>query len=313
MKLKNSDGSVVWNKRYGGALTESGEAIATLNTGTEDEIYVAGWLTNSSNIDAFVMKLDKDGIPVWKRQYGGSGTEKALAIALSDTYVYVTGYETSDHTAQFPPNIFGSNPHSAGKNVFVMKLQQDDGSYGSEGWKKQYGGSGDDEGRSLTMSNSGILISGIENSATNTNDLFVLHINQDGSPIWQNIAGGPDDEWASSMVIDNTGQVYLTGSENSDIDGGGNSSDILLMKFFSELTTSNITGGTFAWFTNGADISWTTNGSNITAAGWAGNDVSGWTSANWGASNAFITTWTMEGETIDNEIINWPPEPPVVW
>lgn len=288
----DSDGNSIWHKRYGGAEREGTPSLAV----SGNDLYVSGRTQSASgNYDVFVMKLDDngadnisgnadDGSITWKKYYGGAGTDYARAMIISGNYMYIAGYEDSDTE--------GSN------DVLVMKL--DLSTNGTMVFKNHYGGTGDE----TDADRHGIVLSG--------------------------------------------GYIYVYGYETSDADGGGY--DVFLMKLNAGMNTSNITGWTVGasgdgaaidnadWGTNGGDAmdmtaSWTEDNSPIQTATTAadadwitgGGQVTGGTGVvytiqtsggdEWyGDTSTCRTgtcgTWTLEGTTINSELVDeWTESP----
>ena len=95
MKLNESDGSSVWARHYGGASLDYGQSIAV----SGNYLYIAGieMSDTEGSMDAFVMKLNEsDGTSVWTKHYGGTEWDQLSSLAVSEGYIYVTGYEQSD-------------------------------------------------------------------------------------------------------------------------------------------------------------------------------------------------------------------------
>src|ERR1043166_3622069 len=55
-------------------------------------VYVAGWVTNSSNEhDFIVMKYDNEGNRAWTQIYDGTASDRAKSLDARGGYIYVTG------------------------------------------------------------------------------------------------------------------------------------------------------------------------------------------------------------------------------
>ncbi|MEM1033166.1 MAG: hypothetical protein AAGN82_22670 [Myxococcota bacterium] len=84
--------------------------------GTPD--FGGGALANAGSRDAFVVKLNPDGVHLWSRDFGGGFSQYGHGIAVDATgHVVTTGYFASTIN-------FGSGPVAAGGNedVFIMRL-----------------------------------------------------------------------------------------------------------------------------------------------------------------------------------------------
>ena len=212
MKVDKSNGQVTWKKQSGGANEERGTSLAISDA---DKIYVAGYEVSDAaggNYDIAITRLDTGGCVDWKKQYGGVGNEKAHSIAISDTNIYVTGYETSDTD--------GGN-----EDIFVMKIDAG----GCVSWKKQYGGADRDVGHGITATEDFVYVTGYEMSDTDgaSSDIFVMKLEPDGDVVWKKQYGGIGIDRGYAIKTLN-GDIYVTGYEMSD--SGGGKEDVFAMK-----------------------------------------------------------------------------------
>jgi fibronectin type III domain protein len=78
-----ADGSVVWQRRYGGASQDQARAIRPTADG--GFIVAGGTRSFSASGDAWVLKLASDGAVVWQKRYGAPGpTEWAYDVVQTD-------------------------------------------------------------------------------------------------------------------------------------------------------------------------------------------------------------------------------------
>lgn len=97
------EGNHVWSKAFGGSAQDSGISVAT---DSENNIVMTGWFGLSVDFgddqfisagkdDAFLVKLDPDGNPLWARHYGDAGVQNGLAIAVDplDNIVLAGAFE----------------------------------------------------------------------------------------------------------------------------------------------------------------------------------------------------------------------------
>ena len=270
----DASGNLIWAKQMGGISDDYGYSIAVDAAGN---VYSTGYFQftadfdpgpNEYNLtaesggiggDIFVSKLDPSGNFLWAKRIGGADTELAYSVATDDLHnVYITGLFES--ATDFDPgdNTFSLTPQ--GYDIFICKLTSD----GDFAWAKQFGGPANDIGRSIAVDGSGnVHVTGdfggtLEfepgvaphtfNSFGST-DILVVKLNSSGAVIWVKQLGGIDDDHATAISLDETGNVYTTGGFHGtgDFDPGpetnslssGNSGDI----FISKLGTD----GDFKW------------------------------------------------------------------
>ena len=241
----NSSGVAQWAKNPAsgsGAGSDSAYGVAVDSSGN---VYVAGSfagslgfggvsndvnLTNRGSDDFFVVKYDSSGVAQWaKNPASGSGTnsESAQSVAVdSSGNVYVAGYFNST-TLGFGGVGNDVNLTNRGDtDFFVVKYD----SSGVAQWAKNpASGSGTNAERadSVVVDSSGnVYVAGSSNSTFvdfgngitlmtfQTQDFFVAKYNSSGTAQWaQGLAseGGGSNDYAKSVAVDSSGNVYLVG------------------------------------------------------------------------------------------------------
>ena len=238
MKL-DSRGDVLWTKVFGGREIELGFSITT----TPDGGYVLTGETYSNDgdfegmnkgyTDFFVIKLDSHGDIQWKKVLGGRGNETGFSIATTPDAGYVLTGETQSNDGDFK----GMN--NGYTDFFVIKLD----SHGNVQWKKTFGGSEWDWGRSITKTpDGGYVLTGSTNSIDNDfngmnkgmDDIFVIKLDSRGNVEWKKTFGGSEWDWGRSITKTSDGSYVLTGwTESNDGDFKGTNKgrkDIFVIK-----------------------------------------------------------------------------------
>jgi uncharacterized delta-60 repeat protein len=235
----NDDGSIAWDKTFGGSLYDKISSIQN----TSDGGYVVVGTSNSANgniydsnkggLDLVVIKLNADGSKAWNKTYGGSGSEQGISIqTTSDNGYIIVGFTESD-------NIDIEDGNNGGKDIWVLKLNAD----GSKDWDKTFGGSGDDLANSVqTTSDNGYIITGytksnnfdVEDGNNGDMDIWVLKLNADGSKAWDKTFGGSGEDQANSIQTTSDNGYIVTGytsSDSMDIEDGNNGTiDVWVLK-----------------------------------------------------------------------------------
>jgi hypothetical protein len=181
---------------------------------TEKAHFGATTLVSQGSSDLFVAKLSSAGQWQWAVSAGGSESDYATGVAVDATgQLFVVGsFGTQAH--------FGSTTLTSqgDMDVFVAQLS----AQGQWQWVKGAGGPGLDRARALTISGAGdLLVAGQfketasfgPHSLTSSGDtdVFVacLKPNQDWQ--WATSAGGDDNDEATALVTNKTGEIYVTG------------------------------------------------------------------------------------------------------
>lgn len=118
----NSIGDTLWSKIYGGTNQDIAYSIKT----TSDGGYIVAGYTDSFGAggwDAYLIKLDPNGLVVWSKTYGGAGDDAATDVQQTTDGGYVfSGWTDS----------FGIGTYEA----YAVKTN----STGDTTWTKSYGG-----------------------------------------------------------------------------------------------------------------------------------------------------------------------------
>ena len=169
LKLTDSGtaAALAWAKKAGGtgpdaatALAVSGASVYVAGSFNGLAIFDASGVVSNGPANAFVAKLTDAGSSgsfIWVQQAGGTGTDTALALAVSGTDVFVAGGFTSA-TATFDTTVL-TNAGAPRADVFVARLT-DSGPASSFVWAQQAGGTGNDLAASLSMLGSTVYVGG---------------------------------------------------------------------------------------------------------------------------------------------------------
>ena len=94
LRKYDPEGTVVWTRQFGTPSWDAALSVVVDAT----SVYVAGQTdltlpgeTSAGGGDAFLRKYDPDGTVVWTRQFGTSGQDVAVSVAVHASAVYVAG------------------------------------------------------------------------------------------------------------------------------------------------------------------------------------------------------------------------------
>jgi predicted secreted protein len=212
LKLR-SDGTVQWQKTYGGPELETTSADPIQQT--SDGGYVVCGRTASFGAggeDVWVLKLDANGAIQWQKTYGGPEDDEAHAMrqTLDGGYV-VAGFTES----------FGAGED----DIWVLKLDAS----GAVQWQKTFGGEKGDITWSIYPTADGGSVVGGETYSfgVGDRDLWVLKLDANGALQWQKTYGGPGSDRAVSIRQTSDAGYVLAGATGSF--GVGNS-DLWVLK-----------------------------------------------------------------------------------
>lgn len=167
------------------------------------DTYIAGATMNvNGNLDILVAKYNSGGHQVWIQQYAGSANSMDFAadMAISSTYVYITGAVTTNTTTLLT-------------DAVTMKFNK---SNGAIQWTSTYNGvaGGADAGKSIVIdaTTSSILITGASyNSTPNTDILTIRYDATTGGQQWAKIYNGPPNKDDAGLAIRSNGTIINVG------------------------------------------------------------------------------------------------------
>lgn len=196
---------VTFQKVYGGNGYDYGYSVIQ----TYDKGYaVAGASSSfgSGNTDAYVLKTDSLGNPLWHKTYGGINIDQAYSIQETpDSGLIIAGYTNS----------FGQG----GYDMYVIKTNKQ----GDTMWTKTYGGTDWDFAYSIEQTNDKgyILTGGTYSYGSGNQDMYLVKIDSLGDTLWTKTFGGINDDEARKVKQTNDSGYIITGYTKSFGDSNG--------------------------------------------------------------------------------------------
>lgn len=228
----NSFGALQWAAQGNGAGAFHDASIAVDRAGN---CWVAGSfartvklgdvvLTSQGGDDIFIARYSYYGILLWARRIGGSGDDRALAVAAdSSGGMVITGSFTSGAT------IGGATHASAGgADLFVARYD----TAGEPSWGMRAGGSGDDQGRGVCVARTGhiyvagafedtVSLAGSALISAGDADVLLARLDADGVAEWAVRYGSSGIDMANAAVVDGAGACHIAGRFSGSVAFGG--------------------------------------------------------------------------------------------
>jgi hypothetical protein len=235
-KLSGDGSQILWSTLWGGTGSENGNAIAVDGsanatiagdtTSTDLPLQSALRTTNAGGTDAFLTKFNAVGALVFSTYLGGSGEDRATAIAADSTGdLYVAGGTTSPN---FPAVTAFRSTNAGGQDCFVAKLAT---SGASLVYSTYLGGSGGSVGAAeqchaiAVDSNRNAYVAGITSSANfpllgafqtahggGATDGFVTKLGTTGSSlVYSSYYGTIASDYLNALAVDAAGQAHVAG------------------------------------------------------------------------------------------------------
>ncbi|MFX1575320.1 MAG: SBBP repeat-containing protein [Promethearchaeota archaeon] len=211
----DSAGNSLLNITWGGSdVGGNGNGIVLDESG---KIYITGSVSGigAGDYDAFIAKFDSAGNSLLNITWGGSNLESGNDIVLDNSgNIYIVGHTNSFAVGNY--DAFIAKFDSAGNSLFNIT----------------WGGSHYDPGSGITLDDSGnIYITGRTYSfGAGGYDAFIAKYDNAGNSLRSFTWGGSDDDGGSSIVLDDSGNIYITGYTKSF---GSGDRDAFIAKFLS--------------------------------------------------------------------------------
>lgn len=233
LKLASS-GAVEWCKVYGGCSLDEGRDVQV----TDDGFVVAGSTTSygAGGADAYLMKTDLNGNPLWGKTYGGTGLDFFTSCTIAPNNEIVAVGETFSYT----------DPSNG--DMFVHRVSQSNGSP-TIGFPKRYGGELNDLPWSVLVEplTGYIIIAGGTKSYGGNSEGFLLRLNPVGTPITMKTIGGQmSNGWDEFLDMTRYGTFYVVTGLFNYAPGGWGGYDMFVGVFDGSFNTIStiLHGGT---------------------------------------------------------------------
>jgi len=171
----DSVGDSLWAKTYGGDDAERANAIQV----TSDGGYILAGFTESygaGSEDIYVVKTDSNGVSLWEKTYGGTGSEYGTGILKTAEDGFIIGGYTDSYGAGYD-------------DCYLVRIT----STGDTIWTKTFGGSSHDNALAINhAADGGFILTGYTNSyATEVygHDAYMIKTDQNGDSAWTRVYG----------------------------------------------------------------------------------------------------------------------------
>ena len=216
----DSAGNELWTSQIGSTEQDLSYSVAVDASGN---VYISGNTTgdlggpNAGFYDAFLSKFDSSGNEAWTTQIGTKQWDRSSSVAVDASGdIYISGRTTGD--------LGGSR--IGWQDAFLSKFDPE----GHELWTTQIGTIYDDKSNAVAVDASGnVYISGSNQDdpsgpSAGDIDVFLSKLDSDGNELWTTQIGSSDRDGSSSVAVDASGNVYISGSTSGDL-GGPNAGD----------------------------------------------------------------------------------------
>jgi len=260
LKVSGS-GSLVWSQTYGGTEDDIGSSVRM----TVDSGFVVCGTTSSfgSNTDMYLIRIDSIGDSLWSKTYGGSAGETGAGVRLGadsgfvligSTGSYGDGYSsiflvcTGDSGDTLWTASYGGSRADFGyglemtndKGCILVGATAPDGenfydailvkvdSLGGLEWDQTYGDVFEDRAYSVkTTADGGYIMAGVcDAGGIRKNDIYMVKTDAIGGVEWEDTYGGSESDAGRMVIIDRSGNYFLTGHSYSS---GSGAADVYVL------------------------------------------------------------------------------------
>jgi len=244
-------GNETWNKTFGGFVKDGGRSIQQ----TSDNGYIIGGYVDSYGYpghDVWLIKTDDEGIEEWDSIFGGLDSDAAFSVLQTSDQGYIAlgyadSYGAGNHDIWLiKTDTFGNEEWnktfgdiewdsgysvqqtedddfiiigttksygSGGQDAWLIKTDM----YGNEEWNKTYGGTNNDWGSSVVMTNDGFVLTGDTRSyGPGGYDIWIIKTDKNGNEQWRRIYGDSEsDDTGYSLKKTSDGGYIITGTKTS--------------------------------------------------------------------------------------------------
>jgi len=244
MKLDNN-GVLLWSTFYGGNKSDTGFSITSDDSGN---IFIAGKTRsvdfptldlgngayyqstlNGTNYDFYILKFTNEGEQLWSTYFGGNTEDFGEMIEVdSSGNIFVAGRTRSpDMPLMNPGNgAYYDDSFNGEVDMFITKFT--DG--GILEWSTYYGGTLEDWIHAIAIDNSGnVYFTGetlspdlttidpgnnayYDDTFNSGDDVVLLKFSNEGEGLWATYYGGNSVEYGISIVLDESNNLFVTGS-----------------------------------------------------------------------------------------------------
>ncbi|MDP6546225.1 MAG: SBBP repeat-containing protein [Phycisphaerae bacterium] len=288
----STDGVNQWTRQLGSTTSDWCYGVSVDSSGAAYITgYTYGGLDGNSNqglADIYLTKYNTSGVKQWTRQLGAIGTDKGHGVSVdSSGAAYVTGYTNG---------ALDGNISVGSDDIILTKYNTN----GVKQWTKQLGTSTVEYGYGVSVDSSGnAYVTGFTygefdgNTSAGGMDMFLTKYNTDGAEQWTEQLGSTGGDRGYGVSIDSSGNAYVTGYTDGDLDGnaGAGDDDIFLTKY----NTDGVKQWTEQLGSSSDDIGYgvsvDSSGNVCYVTGYTFGDLDGNTSA--GGADMFLTKYIV--------------------
>ena len=204
VKYDKDDGHVIWQDIYNGPANGNDVATSVVVDRTNNAVYVAGYSQNSGGNDDYLLlkyanpssgPANTPALPAIIYAGAAGGLDQTFSVAAGSSAVAITGKSTTATDTEVVTVVYNLS--------------------GSKLWERHYAAPGalGDVGRFVRFDSSGnIIIAAMVGNEVDYDIYLAKYAAADGAVVWEKTFNGAFDDAPEGLVVDSSGDVYITGS-----------------------------------------------------------------------------------------------------
>ena len=213
-----ADGKQTWLTQTGDP--QKADRIYAVAAAPDGGAYLAGYTSGSygggvpaGDKDAILVRIGPDGNTIWTRQLGGTGEDKAYAVAANSSGVYVAGVTSS---------AMPGTTSTGGTDGWLAGFSTD----GTRKWLTAAGGTGDDLLGGVAITSTGLVVATGEVAG----DVLTVACSAAGKQRWRTVTGGKGDDAGAEVVPLAGGAVEVVGFTRGALGVPAGAADVLTLR-----------------------------------------------------------------------------------
>ena len=195
----NEKGIMEWNTPFDLFDIANFESVIEVKDGflLQGNIAVS---SNQNNMDAWLVKINQEGDPIWEKTYGSYGNDEAYhLIATKDGGYAFCGYTTSNGQGK--------------KDAWIVKTD----AKGELQWEKTHGTIANEYAKGLLQmgDNSFVFSGATQNSYYNDLDAWTMWIDENGEKLGEQFYGGKGDDEIYDLALTKKDELVVAGYTTS--------------------------------------------------------------------------------------------------
>ncbi len=195
----DTNGKLIWERNFGGEMKDFAKSIVATGDGG---VLIAGASESFGDtyLDAYILKVDKNGKEEWAKIVGGERDDIANGIALTTDGGFVIAGVTESYGYQ-------------SKDYYIVRFD----SHAKQRWTKLVGEESEDIAKGVVATkDGGCVVTGKTRSyGSKRNDIMVVKIGPSGKMLWQRLFGYKEKEWMNAITKTENGGFMMAGLTDS--------------------------------------------------------------------------------------------------